>query len=202
MDNNYEIGGITMSKNPTQRSLLKIETGNLIDENYGNPAIDNIVSNVAKLSDIPMIVEIRTAQFVHDYTNTFENMFVSKTTAETMPFELLPEGDETSDALAKEFLDKSHNVSEKPSYDELESAFSGVLSQKTYENIPEFLNKFNESGLSSLNPVSHHIFMKHPIEQDGKYIGEILIDPTHSRTNQYHTGRSFKICEYKLTNDL
>ena len=178
---------------------LKERTQNMIKENYGNPAIDNIVSEVATLSDIPMIIEIRTTDLVHDYTNTYKNMFVSKTTAETMPLKLLLEDNESGDVLAKKFLNKPHNVPDTPSYDELEGAFSGVLSQETYENFPEFLKKFNESDLDSLEQVSHHIIMEHPMEQDGEYIGDILIDPTYRMTNQYHTGGSFKICKYKLT---
>ena len=147
-----------MNKGLEQNLELKEITRKIVGANYGNPVVTEILKNAATMSKTPMILELKTAHNnIHDATNTHENVVLCNSTAEAMNFELLLEGNETSDVLAKSFLNDAHKVPDKPSYEELEGAFSRVLSQETYEGFPEFLENFNESGLENLKQVSHHI---------------------------------------------
>ena len=180
-------------------------------QNNGNPAIYEVLKEVAKMSDVPVIFEVRPAKNINDFVS-YKHILVSKSTAEVMPFELLLADGETSGVLAKKFIGdyngyigsfehQSNNrvVPDQPLYEELEGAFSRVLSEEKYGGFLEFLEKFNEPSLESLKHVIPHIAMVHPEKTDNGYIGKILVDPKYKGMNQRYPCMALKICNYRLT---
>ncbi len=193
---------------------LKLEAAKLREQNKYNPKIYDILNEVAGLSDVPLILEIRATEIFGSYSD-FTKMIICKSTAEVTPFELLPEDGKTSDALAEKFLKsaddyigsyghqrENHIVPDRPSCEELEGAFSRVFSKEKYKDFPEFLEIFNEPGLKGLEDIIPYIVMVHPEKTSDGYVGKILMDTRYSAMNQKHPSNKLEICRYRMTNDL
>lgn len=199
-----------MNENLRENIELKKKTKDIIEKNNGNPVIDCIVKEVATLSTTPMIVEIRTAKSVFDNTNTYENMVTSRSTAEAMPFKLLIPDEKSTDYFVNKFIKFKYGSESfeaekngivdfvQPSYEELEGAFSRILSQDTYADFSAFLKKFNEPGLESLECMGRYIFMEHPIKINNRYEGKIRIDPKSKYSNQANSINPSELFTYTI----
>ncbi|MCK5234112.1 MAG: hypothetical protein KAJ91_04815 [Candidatus Aenigmarchaeota archaeon] len=163
--------------------------------------LNTALVGVAKRLPKPMILTLNTD------TNSKGTCVLYKTTAEFMPFTISSEANaKPIDEIINQIL-LTHNIYspdqsqsdedvvffDLPLYKELE----GLLSPGyEYDYFGQLLQKLSEQGLEQL---SSHMYMQHPKDVGGKYVGEIMTNhnPELQDMRSFRVGR-FKVCDYQV----